>query len=82
MRILLQPSAGKEATKHFNDTIIDGFPFEFFEDKVTSEEYKKIISLERDKIKVWGIVPTLNDQPRKEWLNLQEGDLVLFYAKK
>jgi len=38
--------------------------------------------LERDKIKVWGIVPTLNDKPRKEWLELQEGDLVLFYAKK
>jgi len=38
MKILLQPSSGKEATKHFNDTIIDGFPFEYFEDKVTSEE--------------------------------------------
>lgn len=82
MRILLQPSSGKEATGHFEDTINGGLTLGFFEGKVTPEEYGRLSQFSNENIKVWGMVPSLDNKPRKEWLGLEENDMVLFYAKR
>lgn len=82
MRILLQPSSGKEAIGHFEDTINGGLTLGFFEGKITPEEYNKLSQFSNENIKVWGMVPSLDNKPRKEWLDLEEDDMVLFYAKR
>lgn len=82
MRILLQPSSGKEATGHFEDTIDGGLALEFFEEKVTPEQYNRLSQSTNKKIRVWGMVPSVDNKPKKVWLDLKENDIVLFYAKK
>ncbi|MBA7490733.1 hypothetical protein ES702_01276 [subsurface metagenome] len=82
MRILLQPASGKEARKHFKDTIDKGVLFNYLKDKISTEHFKKLKLMGEEYIKVWGIVPTPDNQPRNQWSDLKEGDLALFYAKK
>ncbi len=82
MRILLQPASGKEAMQHFEDTIASGVPLAYLKNELKPKEYQKIKQLGQRSVKVWGIVPTLSNQPRREWLDLKKNDWVLFYARK
>lgn len=79
MRILLQPASGKEAIRHYKDTMAIGIFLNSLKDKISQKHFKKLKLLGEKYIKVWGIVPTLY---RKVWLDLKEGDLAIFYAKK
>jgi hypothetical protein len=82
MNILLQPASGKEAKIHFKDTIIDGVFLSSLKKAVSASEYKKLREIETNPVQMWGFRPKLNGQPRSEWLNLNAGDLVLFYADR
>tara|TARA_Y100000310_G_C20666823_1_gene808000 strand:+ start:177 stop:1106 length:930 start_codon:yes stop_codon:yes gene_type:complete len=82
MNILLQPSSGKQAMEHYEDTIGSGVDISFLKDYVSDVEYQKLKELGTSKVKVWGFVSASEDKPRSEWTNLNEGDIVLFYAKK
>lgn len=79
MRILLQPASGKEAMRHYKDTMARGIFLNSLKNKISPKHFEKLKLLGERYIKVWGIVPTLY---RKIWLDLNEGDLALFYAKK
>lgn len=81
MKILLQPSSGKKAMEHFDDTIENGVPLSILKEKLSQEEYSALEQLKKDKIKTWGLVPS-KDGTRKEWDNLNKGDWTLFYANK
>lgn len=82
MRILLQPSSGKVAMDHYDDTIANGVTVETLKEYLSTEELQRLIDLKQDKVKIWGIVPTLKNEPRSQWLNLNEDDVVLFYKNK
>jgi len=82
MRILLQPSSGKEAMEHFEETISKGVPIDSINSKISVAEFDKLKEIGESYIKVWGIVPTVDTTPRKQWTDLKENDWVLFYAKK
>ena len=82
MRILLQPAAGKEAMEHFSDTIENGVLLDSFRDKVDGEVADKLQKLPVEHLQVWGIVPNNDSSARNEWLQLEAGDLILFYKNK
>lgn len=82
MRILLQPASGKEPLEHFEYTIQPGVLVQSLEGKVSKGILSEIKSLNLRYISIWGIVPTLDNQPRTQWSNLHEDDIVLFYGKK
>jgi hypothetical protein len=82
MRILLQPASGRDALEHFSTTIDPGVLVESLKGKVPGSVFSKISSLHEKYIKVWGIVPTVNNTPRNEWSDLQEDDIVFFYGKR
>ena len=82
MEVLLQPSSGKEATKHFKDTIDSGVLLTSLKGRIDNESYNKLEQLNQKCVKVWGFVPDKKTGSRSEWENLREDDLVLFYAKK
>ena len=82
MKVLLQPSSGKEATKHFDDTIDSGVLLTSLKGRIDDESYNKLEQLNQKNVKVWGFVPSEKTGSRSEWENLREDDLVLFYAKK
>ena len=82
MRILLQPAAGKNPRKHFEDTISNGVLVNLFKGRVSEQDYKKLEDLNERYIEVWGMVPTLQRKTRKAWVDLESGDTVLFYANK
>lgn len=82
MRVLLQPASGKEAMSHFEDTITGGVLIDSLKDRISPQAFEELQELGEENVKVWGFVPTLKDKPRKEWLDLSKGDLVLFYANK
>lgn len=82
MKILLQPSSGPEAMAHFEDTIENGVSMELLRNKLPKNEFEKLKELGETKVKVWGMVPTKEGIDRSEWRNLNEGDWVIFYAKK
>jgi hypothetical protein len=81
MKILLQPSSGKKAMDHFNDTIENGVPISVLKGKISQEEYSMLKELKRGKVKTWGFAPS-SDGTRKEWEKIGKGDWSLFYAKK
>jgi len=82
MRILLQPSSGKEAMAHYEDTIANGVSVASLQTNLSTTDYSKIKSLGVPNVKVWGIVPTLEGTARNQWVDLKEDDYVLFYANK
>jgi hypothetical protein len=82
MRILLQPASGPDAMKHFEDTIVHGVSIENIQNRITAEELKILKELRTDIVKVWGIVPTPENEPRRQFIELSEDDIVLFYAHR
>ena len=82
MKVLLQPSSGKEATKHFIDTIETGVLLTSLKGRIDNESYNKLKQLNQKYVKVWGLVPDKKTGSRSEWEILRKDDLVLFYAKK
>jgi len=82
MNILLQPSSGKEAMDHFEDTISSGVDMDLLKNYLSNEEVAKLSKLNLSEIKVWGFVPIKGGKIRSEWLGLKENDWVLFYANK
>jgi hypothetical protein len=82
MKILLQPSSGKEAMNHFEDTIENGVSINLLRENLSQEEFRKVNELKSNKVKTWGFVSSLEDYPRKEWEDIDEDDLVLFYKNK
>lgn len=81
MKILLQPSSGKKAMEHFDDTIENGVPLSVLKERLSQEEYSMLEQLKKDKIKTWGFVPS-KDGARKEWEKIEKGDWSLFYANR
>ena len=82
MRILLQPASGKDEQRHFEDTISNGVSTGLLQNIISAQEFNILESLDEKKIKVWGIVSKFDGNPRNEWVALQPGDIVLFYANK
>ena len=82
MKFLLQPASGKEPMEHFDYTIANGVIVTALEEYLSAIELQPIVRLNENYVKVWGIVPTRENKPRKQWTDLQTDDAVLFYAKK
>jgi len=82
MKILLQPSSGKEAMRHFEDTVENGVSINLLKEKLSSEEFNKILKLGINRVKTWGFVLPIKGSSRKEWDNIKEDDIVLFYKNK
>jgi len=82
MNILLQPCSGKLAMSHFEDTIMNGVPLGYFDNKIANNELQTLRDLNTSAVKVWGFVPGKNTRDAAGWNKLEAGDLVLFSAKK
>ena len=64
MKVLLQPSSGEEATKHFSDTIKTGVLLTSLKGRIDNENYNKLRQLKQEYVKVWGFVPNKKNGSR------------------
>jgi hypothetical protein len=81
MKILLQPSSGRKAMEHFEDTVEGGVPLSSLKNRLSREDYSVLAHLKKKNIKTWGFVPA-KDGSRKEWEEMEKGDWSLFYANR
>ncbi len=76
MNVLLQPASGREAVKHFADTVNEGVSSSII---LNNLDKSSVVPNLLHRQKVWGIVPTIDGRSRSEWNRLQNGDFTLFY---
>ncbi len=74
-------AGGKEAYKHYIDTIEEGFTADSVKDFLTNEEYQKIKYLfgER-KIRAWGA--TSGARNKRNWEKLNTNDKIIIYRER
>lgn len=83
MNILLQPSSGKEATEHFEDTVEAGVSLQLLKDVLGQAFPEELKNYPSESVRTWGMVPSQTGDPiRKEYRDLNKGDLVLFYKNR
>ncbi|MFC2022646.1 hypothetical protein ACFLTL_00645 [Chloroflexota bacterium] len=80
-KVLLQPASGPEATEHYNLTIEPGVALYSLRPYLRDIEQQKIVAVMRERVRTWGIIPTIAGGMPKTWQDLREDDYTVFYKK-
>lgn len=81
--LLIQPCAGTEAQKHYQDTIVKGRPVNQIERFFNEKQIRLLKKIYADEpAQIWGFVPGERNINLQKWVKLEPGDLALFYKSK
>jgi hypothetical protein len=82
-QLLIQPSAGPEAQRHFQDTIRTAVRFSDYAHLVGPQLLSHLDSLfPVGNCAMWGLVPGHNESNRSKWERIEIGDVVVFTGNK
>lgn len=76
-------TVGKEAEKHYNNTVNNFIELNNIKKYITNDEYKELLDIyPSGKVKLWGIREGKSDVNSKTWDKLEIGDIVYFIGNK
>ena len=75
MRVHVQPCGSSVANDHYVDTIENPVPRSRFESYLSPDQNNQLDLLDVDALPVWGVTPGKLGQNRKQWLEMEPGDL-------
>jgi hypothetical protein len=82
-QLLIQPSGGKSAQVHYEDTIRNLVAIKTCDDLLSEAIVNELTAIfPEGKCAFWGLVPGSNDSNRTKWEKIQPGDVVVFTGKK
>jgi putative restriction endonuclease len=82
-QLLIQPSGGKNAQVHYEDTIRNLVSIDSCADVLSEAITNELNAIfPEGKCAFWGLVPGSNDSNRTKWEKIQPGDVVVFTGKK
>ena len=78
-RIILQPAGGREAQKHYKETILKPVSLDRIQKFIKSEEHEILENIyPTGYAPTWGVVPGGNNININKWRRIQKGFVTLF----